>query len=119
MCPICAHRPKVKDSMRCRVCERRLIRARAEEKARREWWRAALKGLPPDAKPFAVWRGYGVAFLSAQGGGRIARPLTVTESRAVPKGRTLLLDTYCDGYTREQVKRIKRAILQAHHLQVA
>jgi hypothetical protein len=63
-----------------------------------------------DPVKFATYRGYVVGFYP-DGGGKLVPRLLQRNPETLPKSRTLDLNTYIKGFTREQVKRIKSAIL--------
>ena len=105
-CIICDTRPAPRGASRCRSCEKTIARTRVAEREEREWWRKAVR--------FAIWRGFGVAFMKNGNGTLHPRALPVGLVGKIPRAKTLDLDGYISGLDREQVKAIKRAILQAN-----
>ena len=99
-CIICGFKPRVEGLRYCTNCDSQI---KSEKK------RKGGDGFQ-HAEKFAVWHGYGVAFM-LNGNGRLT-PVAVPAS-AIPKlakAKTLNLDTYLDGFSRAQVKKIKAAI---------
>lgn len=98
MCTICQHRPPANGGRYCNVCVAKMEkekRARSREKPVK----------------FATYRGHVVGFYP-KGNGKLVTRLLRRKPEGLPKGKTLDLNTYIEGFTREQVKNIKAAILQ-------
>lgn len=97
MCSICQHRPPAKDSRYCTNCQAKLDAQKAQRRG---------------AKPakFATYRGHVVGFYR-RGDGMLVPSLLRRKPEGLPKGKTLDLNTYIEGFTREQVKHLKNAIL--------
>jgi hypothetical protein len=97
MCAICNHRPKAPGGRYCANCQAKLDKENRLRKAE---------------KPvkFATYRGYVVGFYR-QNGALVPRLLR-RKPEGLPKGNTLNLDHYIEGFTREQAKNLKSAILQ-------
>ena len=108
-CPICGTRPKVKGGLYCHICNENV---RASSRSQKPWWSDAIR--------FAVWRGYGVAFMpDPNADSYTAKALNRSDIKRLPKDdRTVNLDGYCKGYKPEQVRRIKAAIMRVHALKV-
>lgn len=69
-----------------------------------------LPSIYTQAFKFAKYQGNIVAFLPQEDGS--FRPSYVgMNASKVPKSKLIDLDTYCPGYTRQQVKKIKNCIL--------
>jgi hypothetical protein len=97
MCSICNRRPRVSGSRYCSNCQAKIDR---EKRLRRA------------EKPvkFATYRGYVVGFYRHDG---VLTPrLLRRKPEGLPRGKTLDLNHYIEGFTREQVKNLKSAILQ-------
>lgn len=124
MCSLCGKRPAAKGNTRCNVCIRAIEAIHKADKERRNGYHKAFR--------YAVWKGMGVAFVPNGKAGTfkvVALPQSVATSRfergkrkgelsKLPKARTIDLDKFCHGYTREQVKKLKLAIKRAHYLLV-
>jgi hypothetical protein len=97
MCAICNHRPEAPGGRYCANCQAKLDKEKRLRKA---------------DKPvkFATYRGYVVGFYR-QNGALVPR-LLQRKPEGLPKGITLDLNHYIEGFTREQVKNLKSAILQ-------
>ena len=64
---------------------------------------------------FATYQGHVVGFYR-NGGGKLAPRLLQRKPENLPKNKTLDLNKYIEGFTRDQVKKLKSAILQlANH----
>lgn len=106
-CVICEVRPAMKGGAYCHTHQAQIEAERKARRGNRDWWRGAFK--------FAVWRGVGVAFMpNGEKGVYQPKALPASALGHLPKGKTINLDGYVNGLSREQVKRIKRAILQAN-----
>jgi hypothetical protein len=98
-CVICDERPAFSGSPYCHNCNAQL----EADKRRRG-----------NGKPFkfATYRGQTIAFYQI-GNGKLRYSLVQRKPESLPKRDTLDLNTYIHGFEREQVKRIKSAILAA------
>ena len=97
MCPICDHRPSAKGGRYCSNCQSKLDK----ERRRRQ---------PEKPVKFATYHGNVVGFYRQDG---VLKPrLLRRKPEGLPKGKTLNLDHYIQGFTREQVKKLKSTILQ-------
>jgi hypothetical protein len=98
MCAICGPRPPKSGHRYCENCESKL----AKEKRSRS-----------DGEPvkFATYKGYVVGFYRTGTDGKLIPRLLKRKPEGLPKSRTLDCNTYIEGFTREQVKRIKSTIL--------
>ena len=96
MCAICGHRP-AKIGPYCANCQAKL---EAEKRSRRA-------GKPVK---YASYRGHVVGFFR-NGGGKLVVRLLQRKPDNLPKGITLDLNTYIPGFDREQIKKIKTAVL--------
>lgn len=106
-CPICNTRPKGKGLLYCQVCVKLVELNRP--KNGNDWWKSAVR--------YAVWRGYGVAFMQHGEGNFRPEPLPQSVLPRLPKDdRTINLDHFCPGYNRDQVRKFKTAIKRAHAL---
>lgn len=97
-CVICDHRPRAEGSRFCHNCGRKL-----EAEARRRG-----NGQP---YRFLTYRGH-VVGLFENGDGKLRGRLLNREPAKLPKGKTLDLNSYLPGFTRDQVKRFKAAVLK-------
>lgn len=111
LCTICNTRPKGKGLLYCQVCQKVV---QQNQPKNGDWWKSAVR--------FAVWRGYGVAFMqngvqNGEPGKFKAEPLPQNVLTRLPKDdRTINLDRYCPGFNRDQVRKFKTAIKRAHAL---
>ena len=96
-CIICDNRPAVFNGF-CHNCSSKLESSKRKAKA-------------VQPVKFATYQGYVVGFYP-DGGGKLVPRLLRRKPENLPKSRTLDLNHYIDGFTREQVKRIKTTILQ-------
>ena len=60
---------------------------------------------------YATYRGQVIGFFR-NGGGKLIPRLVNRNPERLPKSKLINLNTYVEGFTRDQVKRIKSAILQ-------
>jgi len=60
---------------------------------------------------FLTYRGF-VVGLYRNGSGKLTSKLLKSNPANLPKARTLDLNRYCEGYTRDTIKAFKRCILQ-------
>jgi len=104
-CPICNTRPRGKGLRYCQVCSKAVV---ANTPKNGDWWQSAVR--------YAVWRGFGVAFMP---NGDKFKPAALPQSviaRLPNDDRTINLDHYCQGFDRAKVNKIKTAIKRAHAL---
>jgi hypothetical protein len=98
--------------MKCLICEYRPARigvychncARAIETERR-------RRKPEIPVKYLTYRGF-VVGLYPNRHGTLSPRLLRCESSKLPKSKTLNLDIYLPGFTREQIKRFKRCVLK-------
>jgi len=98
MCAICNHRPKANGGRYCTNCQ-----AKLENEKRRRKAEKPVK--------FATYRGHVVGFYR-NGNGMLTPRLLQRKPEGLPKGKTLDLNHYIEGFSREQVKKLKSTILQ-------
>ena len=99
-CMICSQRPARDDGF-CVNCARSM---EAERRRKR----------PPTPAYYLAYRSMVVALMPNGNGGY--KPVASERNPDhLPKGKTVNLDVWCPGYTREQVKRFKKAVLTLHH----
>lgn len=97
MCAICNRRPKAKGHRFCANCQ-----AKLDKEARSRLADKPVK--------FATYRGHVVGFYKEDG---VLKPrLLKRKPEGLPKGKTINLNYYIEGFTRDQVKKIKSTILQ-------
>lgn len=104
-CLFCERRFRLRpdgERMRCFQCKRAQEARRAQEAKDRLCWRKGLYRV-------LRYRGHLVGLYERPGGEYHPSPLAVAVA-SVPKGITLNLDTYLDGFTREQVKKMKATV---------
>lgn len=93
-CLICGVRP-VAERGYCHDC----LTSMAAEKRRKREARKADK--------YVTYRDVTVA-LHGNGDGEYKASFSTLNPERIPKSRLINLDTYCAGYTREQIKKLKR-----------
>jgi len=99
-CVICEHRPAVKNG-RCGNCQAKI---NAEERCKK----------PRQPFKFVTYREYVVAFFR-NGDGSLNANLVNRNPEKLPKGITINLNRYQDGFTRQQVKKLKQCVLSLAH----
>jgi len=97
MCIICEHRPANGDGF-CHNCNSKL-----------ESQRKRKNGNQP--KHFLTYRGH-VVGLFPNGEGMLKARLLNRNPDTLPKGKTLDLNRYCEGFSRAQVKDFKACVLR-------
>lgn len=95
-CIICDRRPRLNGSRYCQQCGSAIA---AEEQRRK----------PQQPVKYLVYRGAVLGFFP-NGGDELKARLLRRSADRLPKSRTIFLDTYCPGFTREQIKRFKRTV---------
>jgi len=97
-CHICGCRPASTEQGFCHNCQTRLDADRRRKR-------------PPKPFRYVTYRGVTVALHN--GNGDKLKPEFITrDPEKLPKRRLINLDTYCPGFTREQVKKLKRLCLR-------
>ena len=96
-CVVCESRPANK-GVYCHNCAQKLEAEKRKAKAQQP-------------VKFATYRGNVIGFYP-NGGGTLVPRLLQRKAEGLPKNKTLDLNTYIEGFTREQVKKIKSTILQ-------
>jgi hypothetical protein len=96
-CLICERQPRQEGQLYCGNCASKL----ASERRRSQ---------RPEPLKYATYRGHVVGFYP-NGDGKLQPRLVMRDPSKLPQSKTINLDVYCPGFTREQVKKIKRAIL--------
>jgi hypothetical protein len=96
-CHICGTRPASNGNGYCNNCQAKLD---------------ADKLRKTQQKPvkFVTFRGVTIKFVQGKGD-KLIPQLTGCNPEKLPKSRLINLDKYCPGYTREQVKKLKRLCL--------
>ena len=96
----------------CQRCQRRLNQALAADRRRkaRQCWRYRLYRV-------IHHKGHLVGVYEPSNGSKTyqSKALTIAKER-VPKALLIDLDTYCKGYDRQQVKKMKKVVAQAYGL---
>lgn len=97
-CLICNR--KTKGDPYCQQHQRQLNKAKEQEGRRNQ-----LK-----AVKYACYRGHVIGFF--KNGNNTLKPSYVGMSiNRIPKAKLINLDEYCEGYTRDQIKKLKAAVL--------
>jgi len=96
ICSICFREP-VKIHGHCHECDTRLKTIRAENKH-------------SEPAKYLTYRGYVVGLYSVGHGDLKARPETRNADH-LPKAKTLDLNVWCEGFTREKIKAFKACVL--------
>ncbi len=96
-CVVCERRP-ARDGAYCRNCADKIAAERRQNK--RE-----------EPVKFLTYRGH-VVGLYRNGDGKLIARLLRRNPDKLPKSKTLNLNTYIEGFTREQIKRFKACVLQ-------
>lgn len=99
-CVICERRP-ARVNGRCGNCQARI---EAEQRRRK----------PQQPFKYVTYKGFVVGFYR-NGGDKLTPRLLHRNPDRLPKGVTIDLNHYCDGFSREQVKRLKRCVLRLAH----
>ena len=96
-CIICEQRPSHEGGF-CHICSDKL---------------ASQKRHSTDNEPkyFLTYHGHVVGFYP-NGGGMLRPRLLQRNELRLPKSKTINLNAYCEGFSREQVKRFKACIMQ-------
>ena len=95
-CAICDMRPAKKSTGRCVQCNNKII---------------AMSKRTAQPRHFLTYRG-NVVGLYPNGGKQLAPRLLERSAEHLPKGKTVDLNVYCVGYSREIIKRFKACVLQ-------
>ena len=97
-CIICDHRPAQDEQGYCNICASKLKAERQHQGGQ---------------KPvnFLTYRGSVVGIYS-NGNGKLTPRLLKRNPDNLPRAKTINLDYYLPGYTRDQIKKFKRCILQ-------
>jgi hypothetical protein len=96
-CVVCNRRPAVKGGY-CKNC---LQKIEADKKLRGNG----------EAVKYVTYQGHVVGFYR-NGGSNLIPRLLQRKPEGLPKGRTLDLNSYIPGFTREQIKKLKACIFQ-------
>lgn len=96
-CVICDRRP-AKGNGNCTSCDSKI----EAHKRRRK---------PEQPQTYLTYKGHVVGLFS-DGNGMLDAKLLNRNSKNLPKTKTLNLNRYCEGYTREQIKSFKACVLQ-------
>jgi len=96
-CAICGVRPRHNGESYCAPCGGKV----AAEYRRKENLRPVK---------FLIYRD-NVVGLFRNGGGLLVPRLLKRDPEKLPKGKTINLDRYCPGFDRQQIRKMKRAIL--------
>ena len=95
-CVICERRPARRNG-RCYICNDQISRSERRSAPVQPWrflvYRGSVVGLYPNGRDMLVPR------------------LLRRSAKGLPKGRTLFLDRWCDGFSRKSIKRFKACVL--------
>jgi len=97
-CIICDRKPPLRGRAICHNCQAKI---EAEKRARRK----------PKPEKYLVYRG-NIVGLFPNGDGKLRPELLGGNPARLPKSKTINLDKFCPGYTREQVRKMKRTVLR-------
>ena len=107
-CFICGRRPPASGEMYCRVCQGEMDQTSHEGQKRCQAWKKAWK--------FLHWKGVVVGLYPAeseQWGQPMVTPRRVFKGLGqLPKAKVINLDTYIQGFTRQQIKGMKATLKQ-------
>jgi len=99
-CHICNVRPATTEQGYCHNCQSQLD---ADRRSKR----------PQKSFRYVTYRGVTVGLHKHNGNGDTLKVEYITrDPEKLPKSRMINLDTYCPGFTREQVKKLKRLCLR-------
>jgi len=101
-CIICNRRPAINGSGYCGICTDKI----ATDNRRNR---------PPQPEKFLVYRGAVVGLFpnGTANGERLYRAeLLRRKPTGLPKSKTINLDHWCEGYSREQIKKMKATVLR-------
>lgn len=99
-CLICEQRPARKGG----ICAQCYGHIEHERKSR----------VKVEPRYFVTYRGNVVGFWP-NGDGKLKGELLRREAANLPKGKTINLDTYCEGFERSQIKALKACVLKLAH----
>ena len=95
-CVICERRPANGDKGRCVQCHNKIV---------------AMSKAKVQPRRFLTYRGH-VVGLYPNGKGTLTPKLLKRNADGLPKGKTINLNVYCQGYTRQMIKSFKACVLQ-------
>lgn len=99
-CVICEQRPSRTEKGYCHNCNAKIVADRRNGKS-------------PEPVKFLHYRGTVVGlYRNGNGNGTLRAELLKRDIERLPKGKLIDLDHYCEGYSREQVKKFKRCVLR-------
>jgi len=101
-CPICELRPRAPEQPYCNNCQLQIEADKRSRKALRHGH-------------FLTYKGFVVGLVRNDRGLWTPEALKRSADK-LPKGRTIDLNTFLPGYTREEIKRFKVAVLRTHHV---
>ncbi len=97
--------------MKCQICEKRPARTDKGMCVQCAGKIASASKRRVEPRHFLVYRG-NVVGLYPSDGKRLKPQLLRRSAEHMPKRKTINLDTYCEGYSRETIKRFKSCVLQ-------
>ena len=99
-CIICSKRPAKVDGF-CTSCNGHIEADRSRKRR-------------PEPRHFLTYRGH-VVGLFPNGDGMLKALLLRRNPDRLPKGKTIDLNRWCDGFSREQIKEFKACVLKLAH----
>lgn len=100
MCAICGRRP----ANGVAYCTNCLSKLESERRHKAK----------PEAKHYLTYRGH-VVGLFPNGDGTLSARLLQRNPDRLPKGKTIDLNRWCDGFSREKIKAFKACVLKLAH----
>ncbi len=99
--------------MKCVICEKRPVKVNGQC-VQCSGKIASMSKRKEQPRHFLTYRGH-VVGLYPNGGKQLIPRLLRCSAERLPKGKTVDLNHYCTGYSREVIKRFKACVLQLAH----
>lgn len=96
-CQICGRRPVANEQQYCNHCQAQIEAAKRRKRQ-------------PKVFRYVTYRGVTFAFYNGDGD-KLRAELTTRNPETLPQRLLINLDTYCPGFTRDQIKKLKRLCL--------
>ncbi len=103
-CLVCGQRPAVQGGFECGICRDKIAALKRGRKDR------------DGAFKYVVYRGYIMGLFPTSEEGSYKPRLILQGASRIPKAKVIDLDGYVNGFTREQVKALKAALLHLANL---
>ncbi|RJO60434.1 MAG: hypothetical protein C4542_09040 [Dehalococcoidia bacterium] len=97
-CPICDVRPINGNGNYCKVCFEKIQSDRSKAKT--------------EPSKFLTYKGFVVGLVKSPFDSRLHPIQLKRDPTKLPKAKTINLDTYCDGFSRDQIKEFKKCVLR-------